>query len=85
MPEQRVWLDNTGRPISEQLRIRETFRRLDYDTLEWSETIEDPKVYTPSWQTMKMPMMLQDPRTDVMTRYCSPSEVDAYNKALATP
>ena len=81
MPEQRVWLDNTGRPISDQLRIRETFRRLDYDTLEWSETIEDPKVYTRSWQTMKLPMMLQDPRTDLMTRYCSPSEVDAYNKA----
>jgi hypothetical protein len=80
MPEQRVWLDNTGRPISDQLRIRETFKRLDYDTLEWSETIEDPKVYTRSWQTMKMPMMLQDPRTDVMTRYCSPSEIDAYNQ-----
>jgi hypothetical protein len=81
MPEQRVWLDNTGRPISDQLRIRETFRRLDYDTLEWSETIEDPKVYTRPWQTMKLPMMLQDPRTDLMTRYCSPTEVDAYNKA----
>jgi hypothetical protein len=85
MPDQRVWLDNTGRPVSEQLRIRETFRRLDNDTLEWSETIEDPKVYARSWQTMKMPMMLQDPRTDVMTRYCSPSEVDAYNKAYGNP
>jgi hypothetical protein len=81
MPEQRVWLDNTGRPISDQLRIRETFRRVDYDTLEWSETIEDPKVYTRSWQTMKLPLMLQDARTDLMTRYCSPTEVDAYNKA----
>jgi hypothetical protein len=42
-------------------------------------------VYKRSWQTMKMPMMLQDPRTDVMTRYCSPSEVDAYNKAYGNP
>ena len=79
MPEDRVWLDNTGRPISDQLRVTETFRRLNYDALEWSETIEDPKVYTRPWQTMKMPMALQDPRTDVMTRYCSPSEVEAYN------
>jgi hypothetical protein len=85
MPENRVWLDNTGRPISDQLRITETFRRLDYDHLEWSETIEDTKVYTRSWQTMKMPLMLQDPRTDVMTRYCSPSEIDAYNRVYGNP
>jgi hypothetical protein len=81
MPEGRVWLDNTGRPLSDQLRITETLHRLDYDTLEWSETIEDPKMYTRPWQTMKLPLMLQDPRTDLMTRYCSPAEVDAYNKA----
>src|SRR6266545_7063932 len=85
MPEDRVWLDNTGRPISDQLRITETFRRLDYDDLEWSETIEDPKVYTRPWQTMKMPLALQDPRTDIMTRYCSPVEIEAYNKAYGDP
>jgi hypothetical protein len=81
LPEDRVWLDNTGRPISDKARITETFRRLDYDTLEWSETIDDPKVYTRPWQTMKIPMTLQDPRVDVLTRYCSPYEVEAYNKA----
>jgi len=80
MPEDRVWLDNTGRPVSDQLRITETFRRVDHDLLEWSETIEDPKVYTKPWQTMKMPMMLEDPRADVMTRYCSPSEIESYNE-----
>ena len=81
MPEERVWLDNTGRPISDRARITETFRRLDYDTLEWSETLDDPKMYTQPWQTMKIPMILQDPRTDVLTRYCSPYEIEAYNKA----
>jgi hypothetical protein len=81
LPEDRVWLDNTGRPISDQARITETFKRLDYDTLEWSETLDDPKIYTRPWQTMKIPMTLQDPRTDVLTRYCSPYETDAYNKA----
>jgi hypothetical protein len=80
MPEDRVWLDNTGRPISDQARITETFRRLDADTMEWSETIADPKIYTRPWQTMKIPMTLQDSRIDVLTRYCSPVEVDIYNK-----
>jgi hypothetical protein len=80
MPEDRVWLDNTGRPISDQARITETFRRLDHDTLEWSETIADPKIYTRPWQAMKIPMTLQDPRTDLLTRYCSPVETANYNK-----
>jgi hypothetical protein len=85
MPEDRVWLDNTGRPLSDQLRVTEIFRRLDNETIEWSETIEDPKVYTRPWQTMKMPLALQDPRTDIMTRYCSPSEIDAYNSVYGNP
>jgi len=82
MPEDRVWLDNTGRPISDQARITERFRRLDKDTLEWSETIDDPKIYTRPWDTMKLRMTLQDSRIDLMTRYCSPVEIDNYNKTF---
>jgi hypothetical protein len=80
MPEDRVWLDSTGRPISDQARITETFRRLDYDTLVWSEKVEDPKLYTRRWETMRLPMRLHDPRTDVMEYYCSPSEQSDYDK-----
>jgi len=80
MPEDRVWLDATGRPISDKARLTETFRRLDYDTMEWSETIDDPKVYTRPWETMKLPMRLYDPRTDIMEYYCSPAEQEKYNK-----
>jgi hypothetical protein len=82
MPEDRVWLDNTGRPISEKARITERFHRLDNDTLEWSETIDDPKIYTRPWDTLKLRMTLQDPRIDLMTRYCSPVEIDNYNKTF---
>ena len=45
-PEDRVWLDATGRPISDQLKVTETLHRVDYNTLQWSETIDDPKMYT---------------------------------------
>ena len=82
MPEDRVWLDNTGRPISDQARITERFHRLDNDTLEWSETIDDPKIYTRPWDTLKLRMTLQDPAIDLMTRYCSPVEIDNYNKSF---
>ena len=80
MPEDRVWLDSTGRPISDQARITETFRRVDYDTLVWSETIDDPKLYTKPWEAMRLPMRLQDPGTDIMEYYCSPSEQSEYDK-----
>jgi hypothetical protein len=82
MPDDRVWLDNTGRPISDQARITERFHRLDNDTLEWSETIDDPKIYTRPWDTLKLRMTLQDSRIDLMTRYCSPVEIDNYNKTF---
>jgi hypothetical protein len=82
MPEDRVWLDSTGRPISDQVRVTETFRRVDYDTLVWSETVEDPKVYTRPWETMRLPMRLHDPRTDIMEYYCSPLDQDNYNKVF---
>jgi len=82
MPDDRVWLDSTGRPISEQLRVTETFRRADYDTLVWSETVEDPKIYTKPWETMRLPMRLHDPRTDIMEYYCSPQDQDNYNKVF---
>ena len=84
MPEDRVWLDSTGRPISDQVRVTETFRRLDYDTMEWSEIIDDPKVYAKPWETMKFAMQLHDPRTDIMEYYCSPVEQANYNRIFGS-
>jgi hypothetical protein len=84
MPEDRVWLDSTGRPISDQVRVTETLRRLDYDTMEWSETIDDPKVYAKPWETMKFTMQLHDPRTDIMEYYCSPVEQANYNRIFGS-
>jgi hypothetical protein len=79
-PEDRVWLDSTGRPITDQVRITETFKRVSLDELEWSETIDDPKAYSKPWETMRLEMRLHDPKTDVMEYYCSPYEAEQYNK-----
>ena len=81
MPEDRVWLDSTGRPISDALRVEERWHRVAHDRLELSVTIDDPKMYTKPWVAMnKFPMKLQDPRTDVPEMYCSSVELDRYNK-----
>jgi hypothetical protein len=78
MPEDRVWLDSTGRPISDQIHVTETFRRVDHVHLEWTEMISDPKIYTKPWVTMNLLMVLADPHTDVMEMYCSPVEMEKY-------
>jgi hypothetical protein len=82
MPEDRVWLDSTGRPISDQVKVTERLHRTSLDELEWSETIDDPKIYTKPWETMKLPMRLHNPSTDLMEYYCSPIEAELYNKAF---
>jgi hypothetical protein len=84
MPDDRVWLDSTGRPISEKVHVTETFRRVDADTLVWSETIDDPKIYTQPVETMRLSMRLHDPRTDIQEYYCSPTEQENYNKVFGS-
>src|SRR3989475_9451368 len=86
MPEDRVWLDLTGRPISDALHVEERFHRVDRDHLDLTVAIDDPKMYTRPWVAMnKFPMKLQDPHTDVMEMYCSPSEMEKYDKLIGNP
>jgi len=81
MPEDRVWLDSTGRPISDAARVEERWHRVSQDILELSSTIDDPKMYTRPWVAMdRFPMKLADPHTDVDEMYCSPVEMARYNE-----
>jgi len=86
MPEDRVWLDTAGRPISDQATIEETFHRVDRNHLEWSVKIDDPKMYTKPWIAMdKFPMKLDSPHEDPPELYCSPSEMERYDKMFGDP
>ena len=78
LPDGGLWNSSE----SDQAVVTETFHRTDLDTLEWSETINDPKMYTQPWETMKLPMRLHNPGTDLMEYYCSPVEAESYNKAF---
>ena len=86
MGEDRVWLDNAGRPVSDQARVEERIHRAGRDRLDWTVTIDDPKMYTKPWEAMnKFPMKLEDPHRDVMEQYCSIMEMERYNKVFANP
>jgi hypothetical protein len=47
--DERTWLDPYGDVHSDQMRLKETFRRVDRDHLEWTLTVDDPKTYTRPW------------------------------------
>jgi len=82
MPEDRVWLDSTGRPISDAVTVTEVFRRVDSEHMEWTETIDDPKIYTEPWVTMQILFKLADPHTDIIEMYCSPVEMEYYYESF---
>jgi hypothetical protein len=79
MPEDRVWLDETGRPISEKAHVTETFHRVDHDNLQLTEVVNDPVMYTKPWVTMnKGPFKLIDSQNDILQLICSPIEIEKY-------
>lgn len=51
---EKTWLDDSGHPHSDALRILERFRRPDFGHMQAEVTIDDPKAYTKPW-TVKIP------------------------------
>jgi len=68
------WLDARGTGHSEEMRVEERFRRVDYGHLELTITITDPKTFTqPIRFTETLELM---PDTDVFEHYCLENEKD---------
>ena len=84
--DERTWLDNAGRPHSGDLRVEERFHRVDYDTLELTVSISDPKMYTQPWLALNKFVLHRLPGDfDPEEFICSPSEVAEYNKSVGSP
>jgi hypothetical protein len=86
MGNEKVWLDETGRPASDAMHVIEQFHRVDHDHLEMTVTVDDPKMYTKPWVAVnKFPMKLQAPDFDVVEMMCIPSEIASYDKEYGDP
>ena len=84
--DDRTWVDHAGRPHTGDLRVEETFHRVDRDHLEWTVKIDDPKMYTKPWLAMdKFPMRLLPSDFDVREMICSRSDFDEYDKLIGNP
>jgi hypothetical protein len=84
--DERSWIDNVGRPHSDALRVEEKFHRVDRDHLEWSVTIDDPKMYTQPWVALdKLRFYLQPAAYDVQEMICAPSDSKQYDELIGNP
>jgi hypothetical protein len=64
----RTWLDDTGKPHSEELHVIERFRRPDPGRLEIQYTIEDPKFLTRPYTFTRT---LVPANREIQERFCT--------------
>jgi hypothetical protein len=92
--DERTWVDHFGYPHSDQMHLQERYQRTNYNTLELSMTITDPKVYTKPWisQIKKFHLLPKDGIktvdgwTGLLEDLCAPAdEVDQFNKRIRDP
>jgi hypothetical protein len=70
-----MWLDATGNPMTDEAKITERFRRIDFGHMEIEVTVNDPKAYTKPW-TVKLNQVIKLD-TDLIDFVCVDNEKDA--------
>jgi hypothetical protein len=84
--DERTWMDNVGRPHSDELKVTETWHRVNHDVMELTMTIDDPKMYTKPWNALdKFRLGLQPEWFDIREQVCAVSEELDYTKTVAKP
>ena len=68
------WLDRWGSPLTDEARMTEKFRRVNFGTLEIELTVNDPKAYTRPW-TVRFSQSLAL-NTELLDWICMENEKD---------
>ncbi|MBI4887999.1 MAG: hypothetical protein HY824_12970 [Acidobacteria bacterium] len=86
--DDRSWLSDTmpdgGFPHSDEMRVVERWRRVNYGTLEVQITVTDPKTYTKPWVTPTATIRLS-PGAELWEDFCVPSDYNAFNSDVYRP
>jgi len=78
-----LWLDASGKPLTEQAKTIERIRRPNYGNLEVEITIDDPKAYTAPWTVkLNQPLVLD---SELMDYYCLENERDSVHMRQQDP
>jgi hypothetical protein len=83
-PVQRVGIERPGGyPHSDEMRVEERYKRVNYGLLELSITITDPKVYTAPWTSAAKITLVPD--TELGEHFCVPSDSINFNNENTVP
>jgi hypothetical protein len=86
--DDRSWLSDTtpdgGWPHTDQMKVVERWRRLNYGTIEVQITVIDPQIYTAPWVTQPMRVNLA-PGTELWEYFCVPSDFNTFNNDVYLP
>ena len=84
--DERTWLDNSGNPHSDMLKVEERYHRAAANSLELTVTIDDPKTYTRPWTPLnRLHLGLMPADTDLMEMIPSATEAAEYQRSIASP
>jgi len=72
----KTWLDFSGHPHTDALKMTERFRRPDFGHLEIQFTFDDPKAYTKPWTVTIHPELFLD--GDLLESICTENEKDLH-------
>jgi hypothetical protein len=70
----KAWLDQAGKPSTDQLRVIERYTRKDFGHLEREVTIDDPGAYTRPWTVTQQAALL--PETELLEFICNENNLD---------
>ena len=70
----KAWIDQSGHPATEKLRVTEKFRRKDFGHLEIEITVDDPGAYAKPWTATEKPTLAVD--TELLEFVCAENEQD---------
>ena len=73
-----TWLDRAGNFHSEDLHVTERWQLLDENTLQYSATLEDPKVYTKPWNISVLLYRHREPGFQLIENTCYTLDYDQY-------
>jgi hypothetical protein len=82
--DDKTWLDNVGRPHSLDMRVHEIWHRVDYDTMELTVTVDDPKYYSEKWNGLNKFVLHRLPDDFDMEEFIyNAGETEEYDKSVA--
>jgi hypothetical protein len=70
----RTWLDSSGHPHTEALRMTERYRRPDFGHMDLDVTLQDPAVYSRSWTVAVRAELAAD--TELLEYVCNENTRD---------